>query len=291
VPLLQPLSAATLVAVVALLLSVVTLWAAEWMWLVAVACVLVSGQVAGVMHGPAALWLLAVAASAWSLLARRGSTRIVAIGVTSAFGLLLGLHLLPGFSNPIVIRDAVLASGALPYSQYVNFDKTLGAVLLLGCCGWTPIRTFGEWRTALRRAAPVLLLTVAVAMAASLVLGFLRFQPHWTPLFVVWAVVNLLTTCVSEEAFFRGFVQREVQRGLTSIASRRYADAIAVVVSAVLFGVAHIAGGWRYVALASLAGGGYALTYRLTARVEMSILTHFTLNAVHFLLFTYPALG
>jgi uncharacterized protein len=255
------------------------------------AAVLVCGYAAGVMSGPAAIWLVGVAASASSLRARGRWTRGAGVAVTAALGLLLGLHLLPGFANPIVFRDAVLASGALPYSQFVNFDKTLGGVLLLGCSGWTAMRSGAEWRGALRRAFPVMLLTVVVAMTASLALGYVRFEPRWSPLVGVWAIVNLLTTCVSEEAFFRGFIQKQLQQELHSIAGPRYADAIAVVVSAVLFGVAHFAGGWQYVALATLAGGGYAMAYQLTARLEMSILTHFTVNAVHFLLFTYPALA
>jgi membrane protease YdiL (CAAX protease family) len=43
--------------------------------------------------------------------------------------------------------------------------------------------------------------------------------------------------------------------------------------------------------LAGLAGLGYAVVYQRTMRLEMSVLAHFTVNAVHFLLFTYPALA
>jgi hypothetical protein len=114
---------------------------------------------------------------------------------------LLGLHLLGGFHNPIVIRDVVLSNGAL---------------------------------------------------AASLGLGFVHFDPHWTPVF----------------------------RGLG-------ADQPA----ALLFGLAHAAGGWRYVLLATLAGTGYGLAYRRTVRIESAILAHFAVNVTHLLLFTYPALA
>ena len=275
----EPLAGATLVAVVALLLNVLTLWMTRWVWIIAIASVVVTGYVAGVMHGPAALWLLALAASVWTLRTQHTWRRVIGIGATVVLGLLLGLHLLPGFANPIVIRQAVLSPGAIPYSQYVNFDKTLGAVLLLGLSGWTPIRSLQDWTAAVRRAAPVTLITVIVVMTASLAIGFAQGQPRWSPLFGVWAVVNLLTTCVSEEAFFRGFIQKEI------------GDRIGLLASAVLFGLAHLAGGWTYVGVAALAGIGYASVYWLTARVEMSIVTHFIVNAVHFLLFTYPSLA
>jgi membrane protease YdiL (CAAX protease family) len=125
-------------------------------------------------------------------------------------------------------------------------------------------------------------------MAASLALGFVRFDPRWTPLFWVWAPVNLLLTCVSEEALFRGFLQREIGAAL---AGRANAASAAVAVSALAFGLAHAAGGWRYVLLATLAGAGYALAFQRSGRIEAAILTHFAVNATHFLLFTYPALA
>jgi membrane protease YdiL (CAAX protease family) len=273
---------------IALLLSVPTLVAPP-LWLPAAVAVVVAGYATGVLHGPAVLWLAALGACAWRLRFSRGWSRAGWIGATAALGLLLGVHDLPGFSNPIVIRDAVLARDAVPYTQYVNFDKTLGGLLLLGCSGWAPMRTLSEWRAALRRAVPVTVATVALVLAASLALGHLRWEPRWSPLFWIWASINLFSTCVSEEAFFRGLVQTEVRRALS--VRTRHAASLAILGSAALFGLAHTAGGWRYVVLASLAGVGYALTLHRTARLEMSILTHFMVNAVHFLAFTYPALA
>jgi membrane protease YdiL (CAAX protease family) len=90
---------------------------------------------------------------------------------------------------------------------------------------------------------------------------------------------------MSEEAFFRAFLQTEIER-LT--AKRAGGPIIAIACSAVLFGIAHIAGGWRYVALASVAGVGYGTVFYRSRSIEASMLAHFSLNAVHFLLFTYP---
>jgi uncharacterized protein len=42
------------------------------------------------------------------------------------------------------------------------------------------------------------------------------------------------------------------------------------------------------VLLAAAAGLGYAIAYQRTGRIEASMTAHFTLNATHFLLFTYP---
>jgi membrane protease YdiL (CAAX protease family) len=201
---------------------------------------------------------------------------------------LLGLHLLGGFHNPIVIRDVVLSHGAPPYRQYANFDKGLTGVLMLGMLGLARLHPAANLRPTARQAGPIVLVTIGAVMAASLALGFVHFDPHWTPVFWAWAPINLLLTCVGEEAFFRGFLQREVERVLDG---RPHAGMWTVAISAVLFGLAHAAGGWRYVLLATIAGSGYALAYRRTGRIEGAILAHFAVNVTHFLLFTYPALA
>jgi hypothetical protein len=86
----------------------------------------------------------------------------------------------------------------------------------------------------------------------------------------------------------RGFVQHELAR----IGSNaKLAAILALVVSAVLFGLAHFAGGLTYVIAGILAGLGYCLAYQLTRRIEAAIAVHFALNATHFLLFTYPSVA
>ena len=290
-PVVESLPTAALAATTALLLAVLMLWLAPWIWRIAVGAAVVGGYAAGFMHGPAALWLVVLTASAWWLHTSDGWRRAAWVTVTAALGLLLGLHALPGFSNPVILRDLVMADSARPYSQYINFDKTLAGILFLGCSGWTPIRSTAEWNAALRRGAPIMCVTVVVAMAAALAIGSVRFDPRWPAVFAVWAPINLLTTCLSEEAFFRGLLQREGRRGLSRALGPRQAVAVAVALSASLFGLAHLAGGWQYVVVASLAGAGYAVVFQRTARLEMAILTHFAINATHFLLFTYPALA
>lgn len=287
-------SAFTLAACGALLLTIISLWIRPaWLWRAALAVTVALGYFGGVLHGPAVVWisLLAMvvwlyrryrpAAGDWRGLIGRGALALLIVAGT----LLLGMHSLPGFVNPLIAEDLVIAPGAAGYTLYFNFDKTIAGILLLGIGSVALIATVGEWRTALHRAVPVIALNIVVAMLLSVALGYVAFQPKWTAFFWVWAVINLLLTCLSEEAFFRGFIQHELNHVL---GSRRYANTIAVGASAVLFGLAHFAGGWRYILLATIAGAGYAIVYQQTRRVEMSILAHFALNATHFLLFTYP---
>src|SRR5262249_14209460 len=101
---------------------------------------------------------------------------------------------------------------------------------------------------------------------------------------------NLLFTCVAEETYFRSLLQE----GLHRLADRRpgrVGHAAAVLVSAIAFGAVHIAGGPRYVLLATLGGLGNAVAYARTRKVEASVFVHFALNAVHMIFFTYPGLA
>lgn len=199
----------------------------------------------------------------------------------------LSLHLVPGFANPKVISAEVLTPGALPYTRYLNFDKTTAGLLLL-LLGWRRIATWGRWRDLLRRLVPVALALFAVVLPLALALGHVRFEPVARPHLLLWAWTNLLFTCTAEEALFRGFIQRGLERAL---ASHRFGAGVALVTASSLFGLAHLAGGWTYVLLSTIAGLGYGWALRRSGRIEGAIVVHFLVNALHFGFFTYPALA
>lgn len=110
----------------------------------------------------------------------------------------------------------------------------------------------------------------------------------WPGFTVEFLAINLLLTVVAEEAFFRGVIQQRLQSALQGM---RSGNGLALTASALLFGAAHLGGGMTYATIAGLAGLGYAWVFQRSGRIEAPILLHFTLNAVHFLAFTYPALA
>lgn len=288
--------ALTIVTYLALFSSVIALWFGTRWWITLFSIATVVGYAAGVLSGPAVLWIAVLAALCVVYSRSKALTRpwprrvtrgIAALGIC-IFSLLLGMHALPGFHNLLVARDVVLSPGARPYTLYLNFDKTVAGLLILGICYGALMRSGAEWSRALKTAFPVIAATIAVVVICSLALGYIAWNPKVTALFGIWAAANLLFTCVSEEAFFRGFIQRELRERLERFGP---GPIVATAVSAVLFGLAHFAGGWTYVLLATVAGFGYGLAYERTGRIEMAILAHFTLNATHFLLFTYPAVA
>lgn len=247
---------------------------------------LVTACIGGVLEPPGAgaIALLAIVC-AWEGRLHVGAVRVWSALAVVAVALALGMHAVPGFNNPQVLEQVQISAGAAPYSLYLNFDKTSAGLLLIGLCVPQLVRTEVSWADSVRRVWPVFALLLPLMMGLSLALGYVRFDPKWTTLFLLWAPVNLLFTCVSEEAFFRGFLLTRLE---AAFGHMMRGPQLALGITSVLFGLAHVAGGWIYVLLATLAGFAYGLIRQRTQRLELSIACHFALNATHFLLFTYP---
>jgi membrane protease YdiL (CAAX protease family) len=194
----------------------------------------------------------------------------------------LMLHVVPGFENPQVISGVVLGPGAEPYTKYLNFDKAVAGLFLLGI--YAPQLPA---RDALRRHlsgfAWRFAVMVGVVIALAIAVGFVRLDPKLPPWFPLWGWSMLCLTALPEEALFRGLVQTNLEPRLGTPA--------AIAVAAALFGLAHVGGGPSYVVLAAVAGAGYGWIYAATRSIAGAILAHAGLNTVHFLYFTYPALA
>lgn len=197
------------------------------------------------------------------------------------------LHTVPGFHNPALIKNASVSPDGVPYTQNLNFDKALiGFFYLL--LGTTVIRTLQEVKESAKMYGIGLLLILACVLPGSVVMGYVRPDLKFGGFFLQWAWVNLFFTCLAEEAFFRGFIQHRLSM---LWARTRYGALAALLVASSLFGVAHFAGGFKYIVLATIAGTGYGLVYSRARHIEASVLTHFSVNAAHFIFFTYPALS
>ncbi len=276
-----------------LFLTVVFLWVRTKppLWLGLLLVTIISGYLSGLVTAIAILPIALMVLACWycGQLTMSDALQPVLKGIVAIvvliIAILLGFHLLPGFNNQTLVRNLVISPGSAPYTQWLNFDKTIAGLLILGLCYRGLMTTRREWMEALRRAAPIILINIAIVVGLAFVFGFVRFDPKWSAFFPMWAIVNLFFTCMSEEALFRGFIQRELDLRLQKY---RFGRVVAIAVSAILFGLIHYAGGVTYVLLAMVAGVGYAIVFQRSGRIEMAILAHFLLNTVHFLLLTYP---
>jgi len=212
-----------------------------------------------------------------------GKLRWVGLAGTVANAALVFTHKYPGFHNPIAIKEMLVTHDAIAYTRYLNFDKAAFAwsILQFGGIRKLPLHQLARGSI---RLLPVLALAPPALLLLAYILGYARWDPKIGTYLWIWIPTNLLFTCVTEELVFREiFLSRP-----------RKASAILglAVASSILFGLAHFAGGWKYVLLATLAGGFYACAYLRTERLILfSVLTHFWVNLLHILFFTYPALA
>jgi len=230
-----------------------------------------------------AFWFLCIYSETVYLSHR--ALRFFLTGIVSIAAVLFGVHAFPGFSNPLIVRNVILSDGAEPFSMYINFDKTAAGLLLLGFCYHGYLSNRKQLFQALRSAAPVIFGSIIVLIAISFAVGYLRFAPKIPFFALIWVINNLFFVTLSEEAFFRGFLMKGLDRTLSGVPNQ---PTIALFLSAFAFGLAHAGGGLAYVCISTLAGIGYGLAYQRSGRIEMAILTHFAVNITHFFLFTYP---
>lgn len=295
----QP-SLPSLTAVLLLMLAICTVWLPALPlrgpirlppWLILLVLAMVAALLNGQLTAVGVLGLLLLGVSAW-----RAAHACHAQGAWPAgmwlipvivLSLLLAMHRWPGFLNPLILPRQAITPDALPFMLYANLDKGAAGLLLLALL--VPrCHTRKQWQAALRRALLPGLLTIVVVMLSGWLFGMVRPEAKWPPFAATFLAINLLLTVVAEETFFRGLIQQRLQLALHTL---RGGQLLAIVVSAVLFGAAHLGGGMVYAALASVAGLGYAIVFQRSGRIEAAIAVHFALNAVHFLGFTYPALA
>lgn len=255
-------------------------------WSVLVGLSIVAAVGAGIVEwtGLAAIALFAGACLAAVRCSFSKSVRVFAWVVLLACSIAFATHQMPWINN-VLVFDAVRVSPlSAPYTLYWNYDKALAGVLLYAVCV-QPQREVA-WRNAIIATSAIAVLTTVLVAIPALAAKFVLWDPKWPVILLLWVPANLLVTCVAEEAFFRGVLQRHLTRALRTVVPS--AGLVALFLAAAAFGVAHIGGGAAYAILAAVAGIGYGAAYYATQRVEASILVHFILNLTHLFLFTYP---
>lgn len=281
-------------AFAALTVALVTLWAprvsasphaASW-WVLPFAVALVAAQFGAMVATPGLVALFAfVTACRLSSFAPDGALRGFAIAVMLAMCAALLAHAVPGFTNPKVLDGVRLSADAAPYTKYLNFDKGVMGLFLLGLV--TPHRSIRSRRAPVMPLLNRFAIVAVVVMAATVAVGYARWDPKLPPWWPLWLWSMTFLTALPEEAVFRHVIQGGLQSWLGDTKRARWT---AMLAAGGLFGLAHLGGGWTYVALATLAGIGYGWIYAVSGSLVAAILAHAGLNLLHLLLFSYPAL-
>ena len=197
--------------------------------------------------------------------------------------ILLSLHLLPGFRNPVLLGPISFTPDAIPFKMYFNFDKAaVGLALVLL---YRPIYVETRFGTSVLFGASGAILAIVLTLPTALWLGAIRWEPKLPYHLWLWILGNLLMVALAEEALFRGFLQTNLSRWLDDSQG-----IVAIPLAAIAFGLIHYRSGLPMIGLASLAGVAYGLAYRYGGLLA-SAFAHVGLNFIHILLFTYPLLA
>ncbi|WP_273840435.1 CPBP family intramembrane glutamic endopeptidase [Providencia rettgeri] len=261
--------------------SLATLATHRFVSLLLLLIAIITATITGVISGFALLVLTFIAAVAFIHLRyqNRLFLKIASEIVLVACAIGLFIHIFPGFNNLKYLDKTVVGEQSAPFTMYFNFDKALIPFILFACLPTLFISSPTKTASSLQWC--LLLLSVPVLLIIATLAGGLGFEwhlPTWLPAFVL---CNLLFVSLAEEALFRGYLQQRLCQWLGS-------PYLALILTALLFGGLHFAGGPLLILFATLAGLIYGLTWMWSGKLWLAVSIHFGLNLGHLLFFTYP---
>lgn len=210
--------------------------------------------------------------------------RIIGVVTAIFFSYGFGIHLFPYFHNLNVVSAAYISRDGVPFTMDLNIDNMLVGLLILGLTQHL-LYAKDEWILMCKQLIPKALILILALMLTAMAAGYVHFDPKLPQCLPIWLITNLLFVSAAEESFFRGLIQKNLVLLFKNFVGGKF---LAIILSALLFGLAHHSLGIIFSIWAFAAGVGYGWIYQQTNRIEASILTHFSLNLIHFLLFTYP---
>ncbi len=152
-------------------------------------------------------------------------------------GLTLELHLIPGFDNLLVLDKIQFTPDALPFTLYLNLDKTIVGLIIIGLT-LDLASTCSELKILLLQASYRLPIILLVIIVLSIAFEYIKFAPKIPQNLWIWVINNLFFTCLAEEGLFRGFFQESLSQ-----LKYKYSKDIAILIPALFFGVMHYPGG------------------------------------------------
>ena len=203
-------------------------------------------------------------------------------------GILVGLYRPHDFNYPLVFSVEQFYDGGLPSSLYINIAKFFaGIITLFFLLSYKPVTPIYIQSKFSQFTFSLVLALLILGMAYEI----LDLQIHVKPFkyILLFGLVNLLVTCLAEEAFMRLLLQSQIQKFISgTIKHRFWQEIIPLGVTTFIFVVTHSVQGLNNILIYTVAGFCYGLIYSLTKNVRASIAVHFTVNIIHFSFFTYP---
>lgn len=188
----------------------------------------------------------------------------------------LAAHLLPGFNATTLAAPQQLGADTPAFALRLSWDKLLVGLTLLAWWLGQPAPAARQPRLVL----PVALLTVLLVPLLALALGLVGWQPKWPASLWTWLALNLGVAVLAEELLFRGWLQPRLVTRLGAWPG--------LLLTALLFGAAHLPFSPLFALVAGVAGLGYGLVVHYSGRLWPALALHGAVNLLHFLLLSYP---
>lgn len=196
------------------------------------------------------------------------------------------LYPIPGITSWQIVKAFSFSHNAVPFSMSLNIQAFLVGLFFLWFSS-TSLMNDGKWKPVLKSSLLPIILCIPVVMGLAIYFQYVSIDIKPTNFFFLWAFHNLLFVCLAEEAIFRGMIQNFLMLQFQNVMGGKW---LALIIASALFGAVHFKGGWLYMLLAGVFGLFIGYAYMRTKKIESSIFVHFTVNTIHFLAFTYPAL-
>lgn len=207
--------------------------------------------------------------------------RVLAV-ISTLLILLLALNTIPAAQASVLVKEFFLGHSHTPYTLSVGYNKVLAALLMLAIW-WPAISRKGAYGH-MTKALPLALIFAAIIIASACMLG-LQWDPKWYWFSALFVFTNLALTCVVEEVFFRGLLQRQFSQYLSRY---KFGALAALILASGLFGLAHTGGGLNYALFAAFSGIFYGAIYWRYRSIHAAIICHWLVNVAHFTGFRYP---
>lgn len=216
----------------------------------------------------------------------KGVMRLIMILVAVLISFALSGHFMPGFHNWLIAKNVQLSKGAYPYSLYLNYDKPFIGFFPLALT--IPLLSRMHLRSIALKTVAITALGVMILMILALYLELVKIDLKLPHMSFIWLIANLFLVTIPEEAFYRGFLQRE----LSNYINTKWSGPLSIIAVSLLFSLVHFAfvSDFNYLSLVFIASIIYGSVYHITRSIESSIFCHYLFNVVHFFCFSYPAL-
>lgn len=207
--------------------------------------------------------------------------------VLAIVGVFIMIHLIKGFYNIAVYKHLKLSTGTA-FNLYISYDKALLATILLGTIV-PKVLTKEGFRNVLLVSIPCIAVSSCIILFYMKYSNLIVFDPKFPFAFFPWVLVQLFFVAIPEEVFFRGFLQREITKNLPN----KLAPALAILTVSLLFSAIHFIfiPKIAYVCMMFIASVLYGSIYHFSKSIETSMITHFFVNIIHFIFFSYPMIG